>query len=171
MTERIIVPKGRGFLLLDSHPEGCARTVASMFAAIEPTTEDRGPERPVALVIGSSAGYGLAATVAGLARHGITGIGLCFERPPSTRRTATAGWYRTVATARIAARDRGDFTFVNADAFADRTKDAILDLLGERFGGLDCLIYSVAAPHRHQDRPHPSVGDQAGRCGMPEQDP
>ncbi|OEJ62223.1 hypothetical protein BGM19_33570 [Streptomyces agglomeratus] len=33
-------------------------------------------EGPVALVIGSSAGYGLAATIAGLARVGIRGIGV-----------------------------------------------------------------------------------------------
>ncbi|CAM5273895.1 enoyl-[acyl-carrier-protein] reductase FabV [Streptomyces tanashiensis] len=33
----------------------------------------------MALVIGSSAGYGLAATIAGLARVGIRGIGVCFE--------------------------------------------------------------------------------------------
>jgi enoyl-[acyl-carrier protein] reductase / trans-2-enoyl-CoA reductase (NAD+) len=153
MTERIITPKGRGFLFLDSHPEGCARTVASMRAAIEPLAEARGSaRRPVALVIGSSSGYGLAATVAGLARHGITGIGLCFERPPTSRRTATSGWYRSIATATIVAETGADFAFVNADAFADTTKSAVLDLLAERFGGLDCLIYSVAAPRRTDTR-------------------
>jgi enoyl-[acyl-carrier protein] reductase / trans-2-enoyl-CoA reductase (NAD+) len=105
---------------------------------------DRGP---VALVIGSSAGYGLAATVAGLARHGIRGLGIGFERPPG-RRTATAGWYRTIATDAVATELGCDFSFLNADAFADATKTEALDLIAKRFGGLDYLIYSVAAPRR-----------------------
>jgi enoyl-[acyl-carrier protein] reductase/trans-2-enoyl-CoA reductase (NAD+) len=152
MTERIITPKGRGFLFLDSHPAGCAGTVASMREMPRPAAQPPGPRRPVALVIGSSAGYGLAVTVAGLVRHGIAGIGVCLERPPTHRRTATAGWYRTIATAKIAAETSGDFCFVNADAFADATRDQVLDLVGRRFGGLDCLIYSVAAPRRTDTR-------------------
>jgi enoyl-[acyl-carrier protein] reductase / trans-2-enoyl-CoA reductase (NAD+) len=105
----------------------------------------------VALVIGSSAGYGLATTIAGLVRYGIHGVGIGFERAPG-RRTGTAGWYRTIATARLAAEVGSDFTFVNADAFADTTKDEVLDLIAKRFGGLDYLVYSVAAPRRTDPR-------------------
>src|ERR1700677_2425171 len=78
MAKRIITPSGRGFLLLDSHPAGCERTVCDLATAIPapPAAEREG--RPVALVIGSSAGYGLAITVAGLARYGITGLGICY---------------------------------------------------------------------------------------------
>jgi enoyl-[acyl-carrier protein] reductase/trans-2-enoyl-CoA reductase (NAD+) len=151
MTERIITPRGRGFLLLDSHPDGCRHEVAAMAAEAALRRVAR-PGRPVALIIGSSSGYGLAATVAGLARHGISGTGVCFERPPTERRTATAGWYRTIATAQIAAEADRDFCFVNADAFADTTKEQVLDLIGQRFGGLDQLIYSVAAPRRTDPR-------------------
>jgi enoyl-[acyl-carrier protein] reductase/trans-2-enoyl-CoA reductase (NAD+) len=152
MTERIVTPKGRGFLFLDSHPEGCARTVTDMRAAVPPPGKASDTRRPVALIIGSSSGYGLAMTVAGLARHGIAGVGLCFERPPTARRTGTAGWYRTIAAAEIAAEVGSDFAVVNADAFADATKDAVLGLIAERFGGVDYLIYSVAAPRRTDTR-------------------
>jgi enoyl-[acyl-carrier protein] reductase/trans-2-enoyl-CoA reductase (NAD+) len=161
MTERIITPKGRGFLFLDSHPDGCASQVAGMRAAIpvagmraaiRPADGAAARDRQVALVIGSSSGYGLAATVAGLARHGIAGAGVCFERPPTHRRTGTAGWYRTIATAKIAAEIGSGFCFVNADAFADATKEEVLDLISQRFGGLDYLIYSVAAPRRTDTR-------------------
>ncbi|MFC4113121.1 enoyl-[acyl-carrier-protein] reductase FabV [Nonomuraea zeae] len=144
MTERIIAPRGRGFLLFDSHPGGCARIVQDMRDQVAPAAA--GGAGPTALIIGSSAGYGLAATVAGLRGHGIQGVGLCFERPPTERRTATAGWYRTIATAELAA---GGFSFVNGDAFTEDTKQQVLDLLSERFpGGVDYLIYSVAAPRR-----------------------
>lgn len=104
---------------------------------------------PVALVIGSSAGYGLAATVAGLARVGIRGIGLCLEKAPTERRTGTAGWYRTAATAELAREAGRDMVWLNANAFSDEAKDQVADVLRERFGGrLDYLIYSVAAPRR-----------------------
>jgi enoyl-[acyl-carrier protein] reductase/trans-2-enoyl-CoA reductase (NAD+) len=145
MSERVIRPTGRGFLLLDSHPAGCTRSVADMVPAFTAAP------RKVALIIGSSAGYGLATTIAGLSRYGISGIGVAFERPPG-RRTATAGWYRTIATAELAAEVGSDLTFVNADAFADTTKDEVLDLVAKRFGGLDYLIYSVAAPRRADPR-------------------
>ncbi|GAB7029060.1 enoyl-[acyl-carrier-protein] reductase FabV [Streptomyces sp. NPDC021749] len=150
MTERVLTPRHRGFLFLDSHPAGCRRLVEEMWQAAAPgpaaaPTEDG----PVALVIGSSAGYGLAATIAGLRRAGIRGIGVCFEKGPSARRTATAGWYRTAATAELAAQAGRDMVFLNGDAFADEMKDQVADLLKQRFGGrLDYLIYSVAAPRR-----------------------
>ena len=169
MTERIVRPTGRGFLLLDAHPDGCAKGVAAMAGDVEPVSPAR---RPVALVIGSSAGYGLATTIAGLARPGIDGIGVGFERPPG-RRTATAGWYRTITTAQVA-RDLGaDMSFVNADAFADTTKDEVLDLVAKRFGGLDFLVYSVAAPRRTDPRIRADVpvGHQVARHGAHDQDP
>jgi enoyl-[acyl-carrier protein] reductase/trans-2-enoyl-CoA reductase (NAD+) len=67
------------------------------------------------------------------------------EKPPTPRRTATAGWYRTAATA---ARAGADFVFVNGDAFADTTKEQVAALLAARFGPVDHLVYSVAAPRR-----------------------
>jgi enoyl-[acyl-carrier protein] reductase / trans-2-enoyl-CoA reductase (NAD+) len=149
MTERLIEPRGRGFLLFDSHPAGCEKIVGDMWDRVAPAIPDKKAERrPVALIIGSSAGYGMAATIAGIRRYGLDGVGLCFERPPTERRTATAGWYRTIATAELAAKAGRDWSFVNGDAFADTTKEQVLDLLAERFGGIDYLIYSVAAPRR-----------------------
>src|SRR5690348_7003758 len=148
MTERVIKPLGRGFLFLDSHPAGCARVVREMAAEVEP----RNPARRRALVIGSSSGYGLATTIAGLARYGVDGIGVSFEKAPTARRTATAGWYRTAETAALAEELGRSWSFVNADAFADTTKDEVLDLVAEQLGGIDHLIYSVAAPRRVDPR-------------------
>jgi enoyl-[acyl-carrier protein] reductase/trans-2-enoyl-CoA reductase (NAD+) len=147
MAQRVITPSGRGFLLLDSHPAGCERTVRDLAAAVPTPDPGEGGRRPVALVIGSSAGYGLAATIAGLVRYGINGLGICFEKAPG-RRTGTAGWYRTAATADVAASAGSSFTFRNADAFADTTKDEAAAILAAQYGPLDYLIYSVAAPRR-----------------------
>ncbi|MGZ0152304.1 enoyl-[acyl-carrier-protein] reductase FabV [Kribbella sp. WER1] len=148
MTERVVKPVGRGFLFLDSHPAGCARVVRDMAAEVE----QRPAERRTALVIGSSSGYGLATTIAGLARYGIDGVGVCFEKAATARRTATAGWYRTAETAALAAELGRSWSFVNADAFADTTKDEVLDLVAAKLGRIDHLIYSVAAPRRTDPR-------------------
>lgn len=147
MSERVITPSGKGFLLLDSHPAGCDRTVCDLAAAVPQLPARERGSRPVALVIGSSAGYGVAMTVAGLARHGVAGLGVCLEREPG-RRTGTPGWYRTAATARLAAGAGSDFTFLNADAFSDQTKDEAAAVLARRHGPVDYLVYSVAAPRR-----------------------
>ncbi|MCE4943156.1 MULTISPECIES: enoyl-[acyl-carrier-protein] reductase FabV [Streptomyces] len=150
MTDRVIDrPRSRGFLFLDSHPAGCRQLVSDMWEAVPAPTTPPPADGPVALVIGSSAGYGLAATLAGLKRAGIRGIGVCFEKPGSARRTATAGWYRTAATAELAREAGRDMVFLNGDAFSDALKEQVADLVAERFGGkLDHLIYSVAAPRR-----------------------
>ncbi|WP_411120796.1 enoyl-[acyl-carrier-protein] reductase FabV [Streptomyces sp. x-19] len=150
MTDRVIDrPRSRGFLFLDSHPAGCRQLVSDMWEAVPAPTTPPPADGPVALVIGSSAGYGLAATLAGLKRAGIRGIGVSFEKPGSARRTATAGWYRTAATAELAREAGRDMVFLNGDAFSDALKEQVADLVAERFGGkLDHLIYSVAAPRR-----------------------
>ncbi len=147
MTTRVVRPTGRGFLLFDSHPTGCAQIVEDMWSQVHAVDiGDR--RRPVALVIGSSAGYGLAATIVGLARYGICGVGLCYEKSWSTRRTATAGWYRTIATAQLAVKAGTHMEFVSADCFADTTKTEVMDLIAQKFGPVDYLIYSVASPRR-----------------------
>lgn len=166
MTDRLIKPVGRGFLFLDSHPTGCTQLVKELTEQVETRQPER---RPVALIIGSSSGYGLAATVAGLARYGIDGIGVSFEKAPTVRRTATAGWYRTAATAAYAKDHNSDFHFVNADAFADTTKDEVLDLLQEKFGGVDYLIYSVAAPRRVDPRTDTTYQSAIKAIGQPAQ--
>ncbi|MEV6925617.1 enoyl-[acyl-carrier-protein] reductase FabV [Dactylosporangium sp. NPDC051485] len=144
MNARVVTPTGKGFVFLDAHPGGCEATVERMWRDV-PATQVPAARRPTALIVGCSAGYGLAATIAGLARHGIRGVGVCLEKPPTSRRTGSAGWYRIATTAKLAG---DDFVFVNGDAFSDQTKDQVAKLLAERFGPVDHLIYSVAAPRR-----------------------
>lgn len=149
LSERVLTPRNRGFLFLDSHPAGCEQLVADMWQACPDSDAVAEGAGPVALIIGSSAGYGLAAAIAGLKRVGIRGIMVSFEKAPTERRTATAGWYRTAATASIARAAGRDLVFLNGDAFSDTMKKQVADLIEHRFGGrLDYLIYSVAAPRR-----------------------
>ncbi|MGW7172146.1 enoyl-[acyl-carrier-protein] reductase FabV [Streptomyces xanthophaeus] len=146
MSLREIKPGNRGYLYVNSHPTGCAAVVDRMW---QQTPEPAG-DRPgqVALVIGSSAGYGLAATLVGLRAHRMRGLGIAFESAETERRTAGAGWYRTARTAELAAGAGADFTFLNGDAFSDGVKDEAAEQLAARFGKIDLLIYSIAAPRR-----------------------
>ncbi|WP_225094636.1 enoyl-[acyl-carrier-protein] reductase FabV [Streptomyces sp. CoH27] len=146
MTLRTISPGGRGFLYVNSHPEGCAAVVDDLWQHTGTAADSAGPG-PVALIIGSSAGYGLAATVAALRSYRMRGLGIAFEAPETGRRTASAGWYRTARTAELAGADVG-FAFLNADAFSAAAKEQALDHLAARYGKVDHLIYSVAAPRR-----------------------
>ncbi|PWK73348.1 enoyl-[acyl-carrier protein] reductase/trans-2-enoyl-CoA reductase (NAD+) [Streptomyces sp. CG 926] len=146
MSLREIKPGNRGYLYVNSHPVGCEAVVDHMWGqAPEPVGDRPGP---VALVIGSSAGYGLAATLVGLRAHRMRGLGIAFEAAETERRTAGAGWYRTARTAELAAEAGADFTFLNGDAFSDGLKDEAVSRLADRFGKVDLLIHSIAAPRR-----------------------
>ncbi|MEP7026447.1 MAG: enoyl-[acyl-carrier-protein] reductase FabV, partial [Actinomycetota bacterium] len=151
MASRTLRPRGLGSLLLDAHPLGCAQSVGDLIAEIP--AQDPGPRRrPVVLVIGSSAGYGLAMTVAALFGQHASGVGLCYERPAGERMTASAGWYRSCALAAQAQAAGLDFTVMNGDCFTAGTKQAVLETLASRYGPVDYLIYSVAAPRRTDPR-------------------
>lgn len=146
MSTQQITPKQRGYLIVNSHPTGCVATVERLWESIPPA--EPGGRAPVALVLGSSAGYGLAVLAAGLRRHGIRAVGVAFEAAGTERRTASAGWYRSAALADLAAESAADLTLVNADAYAEQTRAEVLKLLAERYGRVDYLIYSLASPRR-----------------------
>jgi trans-2-enoyl-CoA reductase len=74
MVMRVLRPEGKGFLFLDAHPTGCARTVEEMIAEA-PTPAAASERGSAVLVIGCSGGYGLAAAAAGLFGHAARTIG------------------------------------------------------------------------------------------------
>jgi len=157
MVSRVVRPEGKGFIFLDAHPAGCARTVDEMIdeadqlrdGAARPGSAARGP---TALVIGCSAGYGLASAVAGLFGYGARVIGLCFERSARVRRSASAGWYRVGRLADRAASAGLQFEAVNGDCFDPAVRAEVLDRVAAALGKVDVLIYSVAAPRRTDPR-------------------
>ena len=172
MPERVLRPEGKGFLFLDAHPAGCALTVEEMAAEAGRQRAAAGPERR-ALVIGCSAGYGLAAAVTGLFGYGAATIGLCYERPATARRSASAGWYRTAALAGPGRRRRAARSSRSTGtASTPRSGPSVLDRVAATLGPLDVLIYSVAAPRRTDPRTgtvyHSAV--QADRRRLPGQE-
>ena len=147
MVMRVLRPEGKGFLFLDAHPAGCARTVEEMIAELAASAA-ASERSPAVLVIGCSGGYGLAAAAAGLFGHAARTIGVCYERPATARRSASAGWYRIAALARLAAEAGLSFEAINGDCFDPALRAEVLDRAAVALGPIDMLIYSVAAPRR-----------------------
>ena len=91
MAKIIVEPRMRGFISLTAHPDGCANRVLK---DIEIAKDFAFPEQQKnVLVIGSSQGYGLSSLLTSCFGYNNKTLGICFEKPPSASKTATAGWY------------------------------------------------------------------------------
>ncbi|BBM88524.1 enoyl-[acyl-carrier protein] reductase / trans-2-enoyl-CoA reductase (NAD+) [Spirochaetota bacterium] len=143
----VIKERIKGFICVTAHPGGCHKNVLSQIETIE-----RSAKVPTqfkkAVIIGGTTGYGLSSRIAATFGAGCGTLNISLERPPRTGRTASAGWYNTVAFEQIA-RNKGYFArTLNADAFSQATKERACEIVRSEFGDIDLLIYSVAAPKR-----------------------
>ncbi|MEO7319672.1 MAG: enoyl-ACP reductase FabV [Chthoniobacteraceae bacterium] len=149
----IIAPKIRGFICTTAHPEGCAAHVREQIDFVR----SRGPIDGVpkrVLVIGASTGYGLASRVVPAFAGGAGTLGVFFEKPPEPQRSASAGWYNSVAFEKAAHAAGLYAKSVNGDAFSDAIKAQVIDIIKADLGTVDCVIYSLASPRRT----HPRTG-------------
>jgi enoyl-[acyl-carrier protein] reductase/trans-2-enoyl-CoA reductase (NAD+) len=154
MAAQAVKMRSRGFICVSAHPEGCRRNIARQVRAI---TEHRaaglaGPRN--VLVIGASTGYGLASRIAAAWGFQARTLGVFFERPPDGTRTATAGWYNTVAFHEEAQRSGLFAASINGDAFSDDVKRQAVEILQREMAPVDLVIYSLASPKRT----HPRTG-------------
>jgi enoyl-[acyl-carrier protein] reductase/trans-2-enoyl-CoA reductase (NAD+) len=149
----IIKPKIRGFICVTAHPEGCAAHVDEWIKYVKSKGPiANGPKR--VLVIGSSMGYGLASRITAAFGSGAATIGVFFERPSEEGRTATPGWYNSIAFTK-AARAAGLYArnFMG-DAFSDDIKQQVIAAIKADLGQIDLVVYSLASPRRT----HPKTG-------------
>ncbi len=147
----IVKPRIRGFICTTAHPLGCAASVQRQIDAVNAAGPiDAGVGN--ALVLGCSGGYGLASRIVAGAGCGANTLGVSLEKPPSEKRTASAGWYNNAAFDAAPLGPRA--ATIDADAFADATKAAVVDALKAGFGPIDLLVYSLASPVRL----HPRTG-------------
>ena len=141
----VIKPMIRSNICMNAHPAGLAREVQSQIDYVRERRRIDGPTR--VLVIGGSAGYGLASRIVAAFGCGAATVNVAFERPASEKRTATAGWYNTEYFEKQA-RDEGiEAATIYGDAFSDEIKDETVALL-RRWGKVDLIVYSLAAPVR-----------------------
>jgi enoyl-[acyl-carrier protein] reductase / trans-2-enoyl-CoA reductase (NAD+) len=143
----IIKPKIRGFICTNAHPIGCAANVKQQIAYVQAQGELHNAPKNV-LVIGCSTGYGLASRITAAFAGGANTLGVCFEKPPSDRKTATAGWYNTAAFHQEAQAAGLYAQTLNGDAFGKEMKQEVIDTLKANMGKVDLVIYSLASPRR-----------------------
>ncbi|WHI50549.1 trans-2-enoyl-CoA reductase family protein [Microbulbifer sp. MLAF003] len=143
----IIQPKVRGFICTNAHPQGCAANVREQIEYIksQPAIEN-GPKR--VLVVGASTGYGLASRITAAFGCGAKTLGVFFEKPPTEKRTASAGYYNSAAFEDEAHKAGLYAKSINGDAFSDEVKAQAIEMIQEDLGQVDLVVYSLASPRR-----------------------
>ncbi len=143
----IIKPKVRGFICINAHPQGCAANVREQIASVKAQGPVAGGPRNV-LVLGCSTGYGLSSRIAAAFGSGASTLGVCFEKPPTDAKTASAGYYNTAAFHEEAEAAGLFCQTINGDAFSVQCKDQVIAALKAGMGKVDLVVYSLAAPRR-----------------------
>lgn len=142
----VIQPKIRGFICTTSHPVGCREHVNGQIRYVQSQPPVGGPRR--VLVIGASTGYGLASRIVAAFGSSADTVGVFLEKPGTDTRSGTAGWYNTVAFTE-AARNAGRVAEnINGDAFSDEVKSETINIVREKLGQVDLVVYSLASPRR-----------------------
>lgn len=143
----IIQPKIRGFICTNAHPTGCAAHVNEQIEYVK--SQPQASEKPKnVLVIGASTGYGLASRITAAFGNGAKTLGVFFEKEPSEKRTASAGWYNTAAFQQAAEKEGLWSKNINGDAFSHEIKQKTIDVIKEDLGQIDLVVYSLASPRR-----------------------
>ncbi len=154
-TENLVViePRIRGFICISAHPVGCEAHVQEQIDYVKKQGPINAAPKKV-LVIGASTGYGLASRISAAFGGGAATLGVFYEKPSENGKTATAGWYNTLAFDRKA-KTAGLYTHsINGDAFSDAIKEKTIEVIKKDLGQVDMVVYSLASPQRM----HPKSG-------------
>ncbi len=143
----LIQPKIRGFICTTAHPAGCAAHIQDQINYIKSKGPIAGGPKKV-LIIGSSTGYGLSSRITAAFACGAATVGVFFEKASDGKRTATAGWYNTVAFENAAIKEGLYAKSFNGDAFSDEMRQKVCEAIKKDLGQVDCVIYSLASPRR-----------------------
>jgi len=143
----VIKPKIRGFICTNAHPAGCEAHVNEQISYVKSqVATDTGPKN--VLVIGASTGYGLASRITASFGHNASTLGIFFEKPPTERKTGSAGWYNTAAFQK-AADEAGIYSKnINGDAFSHDIKAQAIETIKADLDKIDLVVYSLASPRR-----------------------
>ena len=131
---------------MNAHPVGLALETQRQIDYVTSQGPLPGPGR--VLVIGGSAGYGLASRIVAAYACNAATMNVAFERPAAGKRTATVGWYNTEYFEQQARADGKDVSTVYGDAFSNDVKDQVVERIRSSWGSVDLVIYSLASPLR-----------------------
>jgi len=158
----IITPKIRGFICTTSHPEGCAAHVQQQIDYVQAQPPLKNPPKRV-LVVGASTGYGLASRIVPAFGGGAATLGVFFEKEPTEKKSASAGWYNSAAFEEAAAAAGLYAKSFNGDAFSHEMKKLVIAAIQADLGQIDMIVYSLASPRRVD----PDTGEIYKSCLKP----
>ncbi|MEM9424532.1 MAG: enoyl-ACP reductase FabV [Spirochaetota bacterium] len=143
-----IEPKILNNVCITTHPEGVVADVKRQIEYVRAQNPiQNGPKN--VLVIGSSAGFGLASRIALGFGAGALTIGVAFEKEASAKRPGTPGFYCTAAFDALAAQEGLKSHSINGDAFSDEIKAEVIAAAQKLCPeGFDIVVYSLASPVR-----------------------
>ncbi len=158
----VIKPMIRSNICINAHPQGCAKEVENQIAYVKAQNAKRGRKPGAAasggshasgpvkavLVLGCSTGYGLASRIAATFGYGAATVGVSFEKEGSETKGGTPGWYNNMAFDRAAKREGIASWTLNADAFSNETRAAVIAKAKEMGLAFDLVVYSLASPVR-----------------------
>ncbi|NCN04378.1 MAG: trans-2-enoyl-CoA reductase family protein [Spirochaetales bacterium] len=143
----VIKPMIRSNICMNAHPVGCEKEVQDQIVYLKKQPKlINGPKK--VLIIGSSTGYGLASRISVAYGSGAQTLGVAFEREASEKRTASMGWYNTIAFEAQAKVDGLYAESINGDAFGNEIKAETVAKLKADLGQVDLVVYSLASPVR-----------------------
>lgn len=155
----IITKKVLRNVSLTAHPIGCRRYVEDQIAWVQKHAHDASnPAYPAAdnlslpkrvLVLGGSTGYGLSSRIFAAFGAKAATINVSFEREPTENKTATPGWYNTMAFEKKATEAGLKAFSVFGDAFSNEIKQLTAELIAKELGQVDLVVYSLASPLRN----------------------
>ena len=146
----IIEPKTKGFICITAHPKGCEKNILNNIEYLSKNEKLKIPDVKNVLVVGASAGYGLASAMTASFALDANVIGVSFEKNAQTDRgrTATAGFYNLAAYQKEANKKNLELKNIIGDAFSNETKEKVCEIIKTDSKKIGMLIYSIAAPAR-----------------------
>lgn len=133
----------RNNICMNAHPGGCEQNVLNQIEYVRSQPAISGPAN--VLVVGASAGYGLASRIAAAFGAGAATIGVAYENPAKGSRTASAGWYLDKAFQKYAGEAGLVHRSILGDAFSHEIKQQVIEAIRESMGPIDLVVYSLAS--------------------------
>ena len=149
MLKEVIRPKIMRNICMNAHPLGCQKNVLSQIEYVKQQgTLEGGPKK--VLILGGSAGYGLATRIAATYGYGAKTLNIAYEFPAveAKKRPATVGWYNTKYFEEQAKKDGYWAESILGDAFSNEIKAETIAKIKEELGTVDMVVYSLASGKR-----------------------
>lgn len=139
----VVKPMIRNNICMNAHPEGLRLHVKQQIEYVKKQKPFKGPKH--VLIIGGSAGYGLASRIALAFGAGSGTLSVAYEKPASEKRTATVGWYASETFVEEARKAGLKAANIYGDAFSNEVKEQTIQKIKELFGTVDLVVYSLAS--------------------------